>query len=83
MDSVTKNNHYAFLNLRFDERAGALHKLGFRYESVQEYGIAVFIRGNVGRKPTVIQASTVLYADDIVWNDRIADVSADAFPIPA
>ncbi len=69
MDKLTgRNEHYGYLNVRFDRRAKALLALGFIYEGIPAYGIAVFVLRKYGKVHTV-QTGTVTNADDVVWQD--------------
>lgn len=70
---MTKNERYAALNRRFDERSKTLRELGFKYEHIKGYPVAVFTVTIAGMKPHVIQASAVMHADDYFWGETIAD----------
>jgi hypothetical protein len=72
---MTKNDRYGLINTRFDERASVLRKAGFKYEHVEDYGIAVFAYRELGmKKPHTIQASAVMYADDYFWGEIMEGV---------
>jgi len=66
---ASKSAMYAALNNRFDERARWLMNKGYKYEHVKDYDIEVFIKGVRGFKPHVIQAGTVMNANEEVWED--------------
>lgn len=71
------NRRYGALNERFDERATQLLGMGFKYQRIKEYDIAVFVRPRPGKTvPTSIQAAFVAHADDYFWEDKIRDVQA-------
>ncbi len=67
---MTTNEHYGQLNARFEERSAALRALGFCYERLTAYNIALFVRTRRG-KTVSIAAGLVLCADDIVWADQL------------
>lgn len=69
----TSNEYYARINERFDERSLQLRKIGFVYEHVDEYGIAVFVyRKRHFKVPYTLAAGYVLAADERMWEGRIA-----------
>lgn len=70
---MTKNERYAALNSRFDERSKTLRELGFKYEGIKGYPIAVFTVTIGGMKSHVIQASAVMHADDYFWTEIMVD----------
>lgn len=74
MQSLTSNQHYGAINRRFDRRAARLKSLGFRYERIEQFGIAVFIRGTreIDVKKTTIPASTVAHADNRSFIDILS-----------
>jgi hypothetical protein len=43
---------------------------GYRYESIDGYGIAIFTAIRFGKR-YAIPAATVMNADDIVWSDTL------------
>ena len=72
----SRDAHYAMLNNRFDDRAKQLRELGFTYTQVPEWDTAVFARKRLGRTiPTTVPAAFVMHTDEIVWADRIEEVS--------
>ena len=79
MTATEKNEHYRKLNLRFDERAAELRQLGFRYEHVFLFGQSkgVFVKNHpwTEKYNRVETAAMVMTADDVVWADRLADLS--------
>jgi hypothetical protein len=67
---MSNNQHYGMLNDRFDGRSTRLRKLGYRYESIDGYGIAIFTAIRFGKR-YAIPAATVMNADEIVWSDQL------------
>lgn len=74
MTATEKNAHYGKLNDQFDARATVLRGLGFRYEHVPALQIAVFTKTRFGRV-TCLPASFVMNADEIVWGDKLDEVT--------
>jgi hypothetical protein len=69
---TTSNDYYGELNRRFDERAEVLRAMGFAYEYVPGYDIAVFVRRTLARKlPCTIPAGKVMAADDRMFADEL------------
>lgn len=71
MRNLTSNEYYGGLNRRFEKRANLLRKLGWKYERLEKYNCAVFVR-NSYHKGRTIAAGTVMNADRRVWNDTLA-----------
>lgn len=76
LDPQSKNAHYGRLNERFEERSKELRGLGFRYQRLDEYGIAIFVRKHPYRfgQQESVPAAFVLTADSLVWADRLAEL---------
>jgi hypothetical protein len=77
MTAAEKNDHYGMLNTRFDDRAGVLLGMGFKYVRCPENDTASFVRPapyHPGRKDTV-QTAFVMHADDLCWADRIDELA--------
>jgi hypothetical protein len=66
---MTSNQYYGGINKRFDRRAKLLLTLGFKYTSVE--GMAFFCRSDL-LKNRNITASAVLYANNMVWRDKLS-----------
>lgn len=61
---------YGEMNDRFDERARLLVSMGFKYERIEAYDIAIFVKRVIGmRKPITIQTAAVCHATDEAWED--------------
>jgi hypothetical protein len=78
MTSKEKNDHYGKINHRFEERSQILRDLGFKYECVPGYELAVFAHRPGTRKAHTIAAATVSLADAVVWEDYLADARRHA-----
>lgn len=74
----SKNAHYGRLNERFDERAKVLYGLGFQYQSLDGYNIAIFTRKHPYRygQQESLPAAFVLSADSLVWTDRLRELQS-------
>ena len=69
---LSSNQYYGGLNRRFDQRAKRLASVGYRYERIEAYGIAVFCRNtDYERKLRTIPASAVMHADRRSWIDLL------------
>ena len=72
--TTTSNEHYGRLNQIFDERSKVLREMGFKYEQIEAYQIAVFAHYTRVRKYHYTLAATfVMHADERSWNERLAD----------
>ena len=71
---MTNNEYYGKLNDRYDARADVLRQLGYKYERVEEYGIAVFVlrRPVIRTTPHAIPSAVLLHAEDRAWDDILA-----------
>jgi len=70
MKTLTSNQRYGGLNNRFDKRAKLLHRLGYKYIRIEEFGMAVFVRPlEYEHKRTSIIASDLHHADSDMWID--------------
>lgn len=70
MTAADRNAHYGTLNVRFDARAAQLRGLGYRYERLEAYDVAVFTKVAAGRRKS-IAAGSVMNADEVVWQDDL------------
>lgn len=72
---MTSNEHYGLLNDRFEVRSRILRNLGFRYEHVEGFDMAVFVRPRPGHKvPVCVPAAFVMHADYRCWSDRAEEL---------
>lgn len=72
---ITDNQFYRGLNRRFDRRMRFLHRLGFRYQIIQQphdhratYGVVV---RQQHARTQVIPAAMILTASPRVWVDMV------------
>ncbi len=70
----TSNEYYGALNERTDTRVWVLKALGFVYERIEAYDIAVMVQRRLGRKIQTVQMGFVSHADDRAWIDKLADI---------
>jgi hypothetical protein len=72
---MTSNEHYAILNARFDERSKILRDMGFTYQHLPEWDIAVFWRKRLTKKvPVTVPACFLQLADERTWEDRLKEL---------
>lgn len=73
MSPKQKSNHYRKLNERMDARYEQIAKLGFKQINMGEFN--VFSRRDpvFPNRTQTVPAAVLLYADDIVWADKVAD----------
>ena len=79
MTATEKSNHYRMLNERFDERSLTLRQLGYVYECVTIAGQAkgMFVKRHpwMQKYNKVETAAMVMSADEVVWSDRLEELS--------
>ena len=71
---MTTHDRYRGLRNRFNRRAALLVKLGFRYQRIEEFNIAVFTRDYFPKGTRSIPAETLHHASNACWNDRLCEV---------
>lgn len=81
-DRKAVNEHYGRLNERFDVRIGVLIRLGFTAVHLKEYGVSLYVRKGFC-KDAAIPTAFVMCADEIVWQEKVKDVTPPDYLPPA
>jgi hypothetical protein len=73
MTPKQKNDHYGKLNERMDVRYEQIAKLGFKQINMGEFNAFSRKHPAFPNRTQTVPAAVLLYADEIVWADKIAD----------
>ena len=72
---LTSNQYYGGLNRRFDRRAKQLRRFGFKYVRVEEFAIAIFVKGRpdcaYAKKKNRLTACFVMNADNRAYAEAL------------
>ncbi len=68
---MTTAQRYRGLRNRFNRRAARLASLGFRYERLEGYPIAAFVRRDAINRPSIILVSTIHHASNECFVDEL------------